>query len=192
MCGGALRRFLEELGELPDKPLVAFLPVNIRPSGDTGGGNRVGATLASLATDRADARERLEAVTASTQQAKRQMTDLSQLGVLAYSGYLLAPGGLQVLGAVTGTSLPVPATFNLCISNLPGPQEPLHLRGARLEAIYPMSIPVHGMALNITVESYAGNLDFGFIGCRDAVPSLQRLAVFTGEELDLLERAYAA
>ena len=191
MCGGALRRFLAELDELPDRPLVAFLPVNIRPSGDSGGGNMVGATLAHLATDREDARERMEAVIASTQQAKGQMSDLSQLGVLAYSGYLLGPGGLQVLGAVTDTPLPVPTTFNLCISNLPGPQHPLHLRGARLEAIYPMSIPVHGMALNITVESYAGNLDFGFIGCRDAVPSLQRLAVYTGEELGQLEEAYA-
>jgi hypothetical protein len=84
----------------------------------------------------------------------------------------------------------MPTTFNLCISNLPGPQQPLHLRGARLESIYPVSIPVHGMALNITVESYAGNLDFGFVGCRDALPSLQRLAVWTGEELGLLEEAY--
>jgi diacylglycerol O-acyltransferase len=191
MCGGALRRFLTELDALPDRPLVAFLPVNIRPSGDSGGGNMVGATLAHLATDRAGAQDRMEAVIASTRQAKGQMSDLSQLGVLAYSGYLLGPGGLQVLGAVTDTPLPVPTTFNLCISNLPGPQHPLHLRGARLEAIYPMSIPVHGMALNITVESYAGNLDFGFIGCRDAVPSLQRLAVYTGEELGLLEEAYA-
>jgi diacylglycerol O-acyltransferase len=191
MCGGALRRFLSELDELPDRPLVAFLPVNIRQSGDSGGGNMVGATLAHLATDREGAQDRMEAVIASTRQAKGQMSDLSQLGVLAYSGYLLGPGGLQVLGAVTDTPLPVPTTFNLCISNLPGPQHPLHLRGARLEAIYPMSIPVHGMALNITVESYAGNLDFGFIGCRDAVPSLQRLAVYTGEELGLLEEAYA-
>ncbi len=191
MCGGALRNYLLELDALPHKPLIAFLPVNIRPQGDSGGGNRVGATLASLATDREDSRERLEAVIASTREAKGQMADLSQLGVLAYSGYLLAPGGLQVLGAMTGTSLPVPTSFNLCISNLPGPQQTLHLRGARLEAIYPMSIPVHGMALNITVESYDGHLDFGFIGCRDAVPSLQRLAVYTGDELDLLEEAYA-
>lgn len=191
MCGGALRRYLHELEELPDRPLVAFLPVNIRPSGDAGGGNLVGATLASLATDREDPQERLEAVVASTQEAKGQMADLSQLGVLAYSSYLLAPGGLQVLDAIANVNLPTPTTFNLCISNLPGPEQPLHLRGARLEAIYPMSIPIHGMALNITVESYAGNLDFGFIGCRDAVPHLQRLAVYAGEELDRLEEAYA-
>jgi WS/DGAT/MGAT family acyltransferase len=191
MCGGALRRYLTELDQLPDKPLVAFLPVNIRPTGDAGGGNLVGAALASLATDREDAQQRLETVIASTREAKGQMSGLTQLGALAYSGYLLAPGGLQVLSAVTDVSLPVPAAFNICISNLPGPQNPLHLRGARLEAIYPMSIPVHGMALNITLESYAGNLDFGFIGCRDAVPSLQRLAVYTGEELALLEEAYA-
>jgi diacylglycerol O-acyltransferase len=191
MCGGALRRYLLELDELPSKPLIAFLPVNIRPSGDTGGGNLVGATLASLATDREDARERLEAVVASTREAKGQMADLSQLGVLAYSGYLLAPGGLQMLGAVTKSRVPLPTAFNVCISNLPGPKKTLYLRGARAEAIYPMSIPTHGMALNITVESYAGHLDFGFIGCRDAVPSLQRMAVHLGEELELLEQAYS-
>ncbi len=190
MCGGALRRYLVELDELPHRPLVAFVPVNIRKNGDSGGGNKVGATLASLATDREDARERMEAVVSSSRAAKGQMADLSQLGVLAYSGYLLAPGGLQVLEAVTDVALPATTSFNLCISNLPGPQQPLYLRGARCEAIYPMSIPIHGMALNVTVESYAGNLDFGFIGCRDAVPSLQRLAVYTGEELDLLEEAY--
>lgn len=190
MCGGALRRYLAELDELPDKPLVAFMPVNIRKPGDSGGGNMVGATLASMATHLPEPKQRLEAVIASTGQAKGQMADLRQLAALAYSGYLMAPAALQVAGAMADLRKVSPTTFNLCLSNLPGPREPLHLRGARLEAIYPMSIPVHGMALNITLESYAGMLDFGFVGCRDAVPSLQRLAVYTGEELDLLEEAY--
>jgi hypothetical protein len=79
--------------------------------------------------------------------------------------------------------------FNLVISNVPGPDQPLYFRGARLEAAYPMSIPVHGLALNITCNSYAGMLDFGFIGCRDTLPHLQRLAVHAGEALAELERA---
>jgi hypothetical protein len=80
-------------------------------------------------------------------------------------------------------------TFNVVISNVPGPEEPLYFRGARLEAANPMAIPVHGMALNITCSSYAGMLDFGFIGCRNTLPHLQRLAVYCGEALGELERA---
>jgi hypothetical protein len=83
----------------------------------------------------------------------------------------------------------VPPAFNLVISNVPGPEEPLYFRGARLEASYPVSIPVHGMALNITCNSYAGSMNFGFIGCRDTLPKLQRLAVYCGEALCELEKA---
>jgi hypothetical protein len=75
------------------------------------------------------------------------------------------------------------------ISNVPGPDQPLYFRGARLEAWYPMSIPVHGQALNITCTSYAGTVCFGFTGCRDSVPHLQRLAVYCGEALPELEHA---
>ena len=74
------------------------------------------------------------------------------------------------------------------VSNVPGPKEHLYLRGARLEATYPVSIPGHSMALNITAHSYAGRLDLGFIGDREALPHLQRLAVSTGEALEHLER----
>lgn len=194
MCGGALRRYLDELGALPGKPLIAFMPVNIRADGDEGGGNRVGVLLASMGTHLDDPVERLESVVASTAEAKQQMRGMRQLTVLAYSGYLMAPAMVQVLGAMADLSAglrhALPTNFNLCVSNLPGPERTLYLRGSRLEAIYPMSIPVHGMALNITLESYDGHLDFGFVGCRDAVPSLQRLAVYTGEALAELAKAY--
>ena len=60
---------------------------------------------------------------------------------------------------------------------------------ARLEATYPVSIPIHGMALNITLQSYADTMNFGFVGCRDTLPHLQRLAVYTGDALDELEKA---
>ena len=102
---------------------------------------------------------------------------------------LLAPAGLQVARAMTGLPLPGPLTLNVCISNVPGPTKPLYWRGARLEATYPVSIPGHSMALNITAQSYAGTLNLGFIGDREAVPHLQRLAVHTGEALEELEAA---
>ncbi len=190
VCGGGLRRYLDEIGERPEKPLIAFMPVNLRPEGDAGGGNRVGVTLASMGTHLKDPEERLEAVIASTSQAKEQMRGMQQLTVLAYSGYLLAPAAAQLAAALTGVGRALPKTINLVLSNLAGPPRTLYMRGAKLEAIYPISIPVHGMALNITLESYADTLCFGFVGCRDAVPSLQRLAVYTGEALEELAAAY--
>ncbi len=187
ICGGGLRRFLSEMGQLGDKPLVAFLPVNVRPKGDVGGGNAVGAILSTMGTDIEDPVRRLEAIARSTRQAKAQLVKLPQESILAYSGLLMAPAATQVLAAMTGIRTPMPFTFNLCVSNVPGPRHVMYFRGARLEADYPVSIPIHGMALNITCQSYGGTLCFGFVGDRDALPSLQRLAVYTGEELARLE-----
>ena len=168
------------------------MPVNLREQGAEGGGNKVGALLASMGTHLEDPRRQLEAVIRSTRSAKGRMTGLGQGAALAYSGYLLAPGAFQVVAAMVGLRQnPLPTTFNVCLSNVPGPRETRYLRGSRVEAYYPVSIPVHGMALNITLQSYDGTLNVGFVGCRDAVPSLQRLAVYTGEALDALEQAYA-
>jgi diacylglycerol O-acyltransferase / wax synthase len=81
--------------------------------------------------------------------------------------------------------------FNVTISNVPGPDKPLYFRGAELLAIYPVSIVTHGQALNITCQSYAGSMNFGFTGCHTSMPSLQRLAVYAGEALEELEQAVA-
>ena len=67
----------------------------------------------------------------------------------------------------------------------------MYFNGSRLEATYPVSIPIHGMALNITLQSYADTINLGFVGCRDRLPSLQRLAVYTGDALADLEKASA-
>lgn len=186
LSGAALRRLLGELGALPDRPLIAMLPVNVRPADDPGGGNAVGAILASLATDVADPRERLEAIIASTSRAKQQLQGLSRAAILQYSAFLLAPLTLQMMTGTAGRTRP---DFNVVVSNVPGPAEPLYFRGARLEALYAASIPFHGYGLNITIAGYAGTLDFGFTGCRNTVPHLQRLAVYSSEALDELERA---
>jgi hypothetical protein len=94
-----------------------------------------------------------------------------------------------MLSALPSAVSRVRPAFNVVISNVPGPDTPLYFRGSRLEATYPLSIPFHGYALNITVQSYAGTLNFGFIGCRDALPHLQRIAVYCGEALVELEEA---
>ena len=192
ICAGGLRRFLVDLQQLPERPLVAFIPVNVRPKESEGGGNAVGATLVSLATNIEDPLARLATITASSRAAKARMRGMSADAVMAYSALLLAPAGLQVSRAMTGLPLPVPTTLNVCISNVPGPKETLYWRGARLQATYPVSIPGHSMALNITAHSYAGHLDIGFVGDREALPHLQRLAVHTGEALDELEEALSA
>ncbi|MGJ8670297.1 MAG: WS/DGAT/MGAT family O-acyltransferase [Oceanococcus sp.] len=188
LCAGGLRTFLSDMDALPDKPLVAFLPVNVRPKDDPGGGNAVGAMLASLATDIADPMERLQAIIASTSQAKKQMESMSAAAIMAYSSLIMAPFGLQTIKALTGIKGRLPLTFNVCISNVPGPQDALYFRGSKIDATFPVSIPTHGMALNITCQSYNGTLNFGFIGCRDTLPHLQRLAVATGEAMEELRQ----
>ena len=191
IIGGGLRRFLDELGELPDKSLIAVVPVNVRPKGDEGGGNAVAAILATLGTDIADPIERLTAVTAATSIAKAQLRSLDKEAILAYTAALMAPYGVQLASALSGVKPPWPYTFNLCVSNVPGPSDALYLRGSRLEASYPIAFPAHSQALNITLQSYADTLNFGFIGCRDTLPHLQRLAVYTGDALRELEERVA-
>jgi len=186
LSGGSLRTYLLEQNALPMQPLIAMLPVAVRAKDEVGGGNAVGAILATLATDIADPGERLARIIASTSRAKQQLQGMSKAAILQYSALLTAPSMLQVIPGVAGNLRP---TFNVVISNVPGPERPLYFRGARLEAWYPMSIPIHGQALNITCTSYAGTVCFGFTGCRDTVPHLQRLAVYCGEALAELERA---
>jgi WS/DGAT/MGAT family acyltransferase len=186
LCGTALRRLLLDLDALPDRPLVAMLPVNIRPKDDPGGGNAIGAILASMATDVAEPRARLDAVIASTVRAKEQLQGMSRAAILQYSAMLLAPLLVQQL---TGTAGRMRPAFNVVVSNVPGPREQLYMNGAGLEGVFLASIPIHGYGLNITLASYAGEFDFGFTGCRDTVPHLQRLAVYAGEALEELEAA---
>ena len=186
LCSGALRRFLAEQDSLPAEPLTAMLPVNVRPKDDPGGGNAVGAILASLATDIADPAERIAAIVTSTGHAKVQLQGMSKNAILQFTSLLMAPMLLSQLPGAAGRLRPA---FNVAISNVPGPENPLYFRGFRMDSYFPLSIPFKGYALNITVVSYAQTLNFGFIGCRDALPHLQRLAVYSREALEDLEAA---
>ncbi len=99
---------------------------------------------------------------------------------------LMAPTLITMLTGIGGRTRPM---FNVTISNVPGPEKPLYFRGAELLATYPASIVTHGQALNITCQSYAGSMNFGFTGCHSSVPSLQRLAVYAEGALQELEAA---
>jgi WS/DGAT/MGAT family acyltransferase len=186
LCSASLRRYLVEQDALPEAPLIAMVPVAVRAKDDTGGGNSIGAILASLATHVEDAGERLHEIIESTSKAKAMLQGMSRAAIIQYSALLTAPSILQMIPQTAGHVRP---TFNVVISNVPGPEKPLYFRGAELEASYPMSIPLHGQALNITVNSYAGNMCFGFTGCRDTLPHLQRMAVYCGEAMAELEAA---
>jgi diacylglycerol O-acyltransferase / wax synthase len=189
MCAGALRAYMLELDALPDEPLIAMTPVSLRgeDSGDDSG-NAVGAVLCNLGTDVADAGERLATINASMLAAKDLLRGLSQLQATAVSAFLLSPMALMPLGL----SQFAPPPYNLVISNVPGPREPLYLNGARLDGVYPLSIPLAGQALNITVTSYVDNMEFGLIGCRRSVPHVQRLLVHLDDALADLVKSTGA
>lgn len=187
MCSGALRYYLLEQNALPDTPLVAMVPVSLRREDEAdAGGNLVGAILCNLATDTDDPAERLQAVSESMRTNKQVFSQLPRVQALALSAMNMSALALAAVpGWVNSTSPP----FNLVISNVPGPHEQLYCGGARLDGNYPLSAILDGQALNITLISNAGNLDFGLVGCRRSVPHLQHLLTHLESSLKDLERA---
>lgn len=176
--GGGLRRYLAAHGGVPDKPLVAAIPVSLREAGNTEATTLATMTLASLATDIADPVARLTAVRRASGAAKavtRQLrgvlpTDFPSLGL----PWLLSAAA--TLYGTLGVADRIPPLANLVVSNVPGPPAPLYLAGARLLTYWPVSIVEHGVGLNITLQSYAGSLDFGLVAARSAIPDLHRVA----------------
>ncbi len=187
MCAGALHRYLTENDALPDAPLIAMVPVNLRTSGDADGGNVASAVLCNLATDVDDPAERLAVIQASMRDNKTVLSQLPRAHAIAMG--LSTTLGPAVLGTLPGLSSATPPSFNLCISNVPGVQHPLYRNGARLDGNYPMSMVIDGQALNITLATSANSLDFGLVGCRRAVPHLQRLLGHLDSSLKDLEIA---
>jgi diacylglycerol O-acyltransferase / wax synthase len=195
MCAGALRQYMLDLGTLPDRPLVAAVPMSLRARTGGGsstegslGGNALGLILCNLATDEPDAGTRLTTIHESMLKGKAIYHGMSRLQITALSAIPLIP---LAIGTVPGLTTLTPPGFNVLISNVPGPREPLYWNGARMQGVYPLSIPYEGQALNITVTSYAGSLEFGLTGCRSTVPHLQRLLALLEESLQELEKAAA-
>ena len=184
ICAGALREYLLAQNKLPKKPLVAMVPVSLHGETDAGG-NQVSLLLASLATHVADPLKRLKRIVESTSEAKERLTKMPRLQKMAHGITSISPFGA---GMVTGTAEKHPL-FNLVISNVPGPREPLYLNGAKLDEAYPVSIPTHYLALNITISGYGDSLGFGYIACRRSVPALQRMLDYTHNAIVELETA---
>ncbi len=185
MCSGALREMLATTDQLPRQSLVAAMPVSLRESGNNESNNQVSMVQCSLATDIADPIARLQAIHASTAQIKQRVATFKNLIPTDFPG-LAAPiwaSGLSRLWAMGRIAEKLPPLANLAISNVPGPPIALYLAGAKLRHYYPVSIVTHGLALNITVQSYAGSLEFGITACGDIVRKPEALAAALSRSL---------
>jgi diacylglycerol O-acyltransferase len=190
MCSGAMRTYLLELDALPETTLVSMVPIGLKAKesqvASPSGGNAVGSVMVKLGTDLPDAGDRLRAVHDSMADGKRALAQMTPVQILAMSALGQAPA---ILGPMLKMSGLVKPPYNLIISNVPGPRTKQYFNGMRLEGTYPLSIPIDGMALNITCNSYADQMAFGLTGCRRTVPHLQRLLIHLDSELAALERA---
>jgi diacylglycerol O-acyltransferase len=190
MCSGAMRTYLLEHNALPDSSLVAMVPVGLNAKhsqiASAEGGNAVGAVMVKLGSDLPDPADRLASINESMHTGKEALASMTPLQILAMSAVGMAPAVLLPALRLQGIVRP---PFNLIISNVPGPRRQQYLNGARMVGTYPVSIPIQGMALNITCNSYADDMCFGLTGCRRSVPHLQRLLTHLDDELAGLEKA---
>ena len=183
VCAGALRRYLADHGCVPKKSLTAGVPVSLREAGNTELNNQVSIMLVSLATHIADPIERLKAINTSTSAAKEltgQMKAVLPTDFPSFGAPWLMSGLASLYGRSKLANI-IPPIANVAISNVPGPQFPLYLAGAKMATYYPVSIPGHGIALNITVQSYNGSLEYGLTACRKALPDVRDLADYIGD-----------
>jgi diacylglycerol O-acyltransferase / wax synthase len=194
MCttAGALRRYLQAHHNLPTKPLLAAVPISLRTPGDASANNQVSMLSMTLGTDIADPVQRLRVIHQASQGNKAMLgrvknaipTDFPLFG----APWLVS--GIAALVLRSRVLNVAPPVANLVISNVPGSPVPVYFAGAKLVSYYPVSIVVHSMALNVTVQSYADRLDYGLIACRRAVPDINDLGDYVlAEHQTLLARA---
>lgn len=175
MASGALRAYLDDLGELPDSSLVAMVPVSLRgtdTSAEGTSGNSWGSVFCVLGTDLADPADRLAKVHASMTQGKAALRSLDPVTSVALN---VATMGLAALPTLRMLPMPPRPVVNLIISNVPSTTERQYFDGAEVTDNYPVSMVADGQALNITLLRYADEMAFGLTGCPRAVPHLQRL-----------------
>src|SRR3954447_4849837 len=190
VCAGAVRRWLLDHDDLPETPLVAQVPVSVRTDEQFGTyGNRILLMAAPLYTDEPDPVERLRKTHEALAEMKERHRALPA-ELLQDANNFIPPAVFARAARLTfgfSTSRPGRPTWNLVISNVPGPQFPLYMAGAKLVANYPVSVITDGMGLNITVMSYMDHMDFGIIADRDQMPDVDVLLGYLREELKALE-----
>jgi diacylglycerol O-acyltransferase len=182
VCSGALRSYLIAQRALPKKPLVAMVPISLRKD-DSHNGNQISMILANLGTHKGDPLERLDIIKRSVINAKNRFSRMNASEILSYSGLVYSVAGLNLISG----AMPRRQAFNLVISNVPGPREPLYWNGAQLDALYPASVLMDGQALNITLTSYMDKLEVGITACRRTLPRVQSLLTLLEEEIQNFE-----
>jgi WS/DGAT/MGAT family acyltransferase len=195
LASGVVRRYLLQQGALPNKSLTAAVPISLREEGNSESNNQVFGMICAIATNVEDPKARLEAIIAQSTKSKEmshplrafmpQVSNVSMLG---------APILVQILALLysrSDLSNVLPPTANITVSNVPGPRQTLYAAGAELLHIFPVSISTHGIALNVTVQSYRDQLDFGFIAGANIIPHVQVLCDMLPLEFDALEAAFA-
>jgi WS/DGAT/MGAT family acyltransferase len=189
VCAGAVRRWLLEHEELPDNPLVAQIPVSVRAEDQIGTfGNRILLMGAPLFTDIEDPVQRLQTTHEFLSDMKERHKALPAT-LLQDANHFIPPAvfarAAQLTFRLSSSGLAAP-TWNLVISNVPGPQIPLYCAGAKLLANYPVSVITDAMGLNVTLMSYLGYIDVGIVADRDQMPDVQNLIDWLGEEVTAL------
>jgi diacylglycerol O-acyltransferase / wax synthase len=195
LASGVVRRYLLREGALPAKSMTAAVPISLREEGNADANNQVFGMICAIATDVEDPKTRLETIIAQSSKAKEmshplralmpQVSNISMLG---------APILVQILALLysrSNLSDVLPPAANITVSNVPGPRQTLYAAGAELLHIFPVSISTHGIALNITVQSYRDQLDFGFIAGSNVIAHVQVLCDMLPEEFAALEAAFA-
>jgi diacylglycerol O-acyltransferase / wax synthase len=195
ISSGVVRRYLLERGALPSKSMTAAVPISLREEGNTDSNNQVFGMICSIATNVEDPKARLLTIIAQSTKSKEishplralmpQVSNVSMLG---------APIMVQILALLysrSSLSDVLPPAANVTVSNVPGPRQTLYAAGAELLHIFPVSISTHGLALNITVQSYRDQLDFGFISGANIIPHVEVLSGLVPEEFAALEAAFA-
>ncbi len=178
VCSTALRRYFAGKRLLPKKSLIAAVPISLRAQGDTSSDNQASMSFISLGTHIADPMKRLKHVKAASASMKETMGSIKSILPTDFPSMGL-PWLMEAATALYGRAKladRIPQVANVVISNVPGPPVPLYIAGAKMITNYPTSIVVHGMALNITVQSYHQSLDFGLIADAAAAPDLRELA----------------
>ena len=179
---GALRRSLETGMPFPTAPLIAAVPVSLRKAGNADMNNQVTAMLCNFAGfDVADPIRRLQTIVASSRPtSKKRLEDIRDVipTDLTWLGAPIIITGMARLMGQAKLAEQLPAIVNVLISNVPGAEDPLYCAGVKMINYFPVSIPSNGSVLNITVQDYLDNLDFGLIACRTAVPDIEKLVEF--------------
>lgn len=183
VCAGALREYLITQDALPDKPLIAFMPISLRRDGSAVG-NQISFLLTNLGTHQHDPIERLTTIKNSINYGKRFFSGMSQAQIINYSALTYSWAGINL----ATRAYPTKQAFNLIISNVPGDSTPLYLNGARLTAMFPASVLLDGQALNITLTNYQDKLDFGITACSSALPDIDQLPSLLEKHLSQYEQ----